>query len=420
MKPGRGKIVAALLAVSLFFAALAVVAIFRKVSILQYTAETVIRNILPEYVSVERVHFDLALGRASLIKFRIANPPGYGSRYLAEIDEISCRYRMKGKTILDGIEIVDPVFRGPALHIERRADGSVNISDMAGVLSGSQGRGKGPRTLSRAREEAQAKGAAAGRAYGAAAMAGKRAVSEIVKLPEEYAVVDGKMVFSDAMAGRGRQPISITGIDADVNLRMNDSYSQITNAGSSGSGYLNGKRDETVRWTVDYVPGAARLKMSNRFEVSNIEMKPFEPYYDRYSPLVFQSGRLSGTMVFDFDQGNIGSTNELRLSELAFSVKSGMENSDFWGTTVPELVKYFTTSTQDVVFDFKIKGDMANPRFLLGPVSKRALTSMVVDKISAALSAAAKASESGQGANESKEEAQARAVAEALKKLLKK
>jgi hypothetical protein len=51
-------------------------------------------------------------------------------------------------------------------------------------------------------------------------------------------------------------------------------------------------------------------------------------------------------------------------------------------TNVASLIKYFTTSTGEVIFDFKIKGDMSNPRFYLGPLSKQAVMSMVIDKVS--------------------------------------
>ena len=67
---------------------------------------------------------------------------------------------------------------------------------------------------------------------------------------------------------------------------------------------------------------------------------------------------------------------------MSFSVKEGAESSQFFETSVPDLIRYFTTTSGDVVFDFKIKGDMNSPRFYLGPISKRALTSMVIDKIS--------------------------------------
>jgi hypothetical protein len=102
-------------------------------------------------------------------------------------------------------------------------------------------------------------------------------------------------------------------------------------------------------------------------------------------------------------------------------VKPGAENAQFWGTTVSALAKYFTVASGDIVFDFKIKGDMASPSFYLGPVSKRALTAMAIDKISDVLAAAAKAQASGQesaGGNKQAEDIEA--IADALKMFMKK
>lgn len=100
---------------------------------------------------------------------------------------------------------------------------------------------------------------------------------------------------------------------------------------------------------------------------------------------MFKAGRFSGSLIFNFDNGMIGSSDELRLSGLKFAVKPGYENAQFWQTTVPDLVKYFTTPYGEVVFDFKIKGDMDDPKFFLGPKSKEALIAMAVDKISDAI-----------------------------------
>ena len=71
--------------------------------------------------------------------------------------------------------------------------------------------------------------------------------------------------------------------------------------------------------------------------------------------------------------------------DLKFSVKEGYENAQIWETTVPDIVKYFTSPYGEIIFDFKIKGDMSDPKFYLGPKSKEAIISMAVDKISAAI-----------------------------------
>jgi hypothetical protein len=153
----------------------------------------------------------------------------------------------------------------------------------------------------------------------------------------------------------------------------------------SGEGSLNGDGSQVVRWQGSMDTQAVELTMSNRLDVSGIDILSIRPYYDKYSPFIFASGNFSGELIFDFNNGNIGSTNVLRLSGVRFAVKNGYENSVFWETTVPELVKYFTTSSGEIVFDFKIKGRISEPKFYLGPISKKALTSMVVDKVSDAI-----------------------------------
>jgi len=394
---------------------------FHRLSIIQYTAETIVRNVLPGYVSIDKISFDIKSSRVTLKGFSIFAPPGFKQKKLIEIAEVACRYRMRGKNILDGIEIVDPVFKRPVLHIERRLDGRLNLSDMSKILSAGQGGGYGdgkPPTVAAARERVKASGAAAGRAVGASAIAGNKKVSDVIRLPESYGVRNGKIVYDDYAAAGGAHVLVFDGIEGDISLRLSNDYARVLRVGSSGQGFLNNDKGEIVKWVIDMDPVAAGLTMSNRLDFYDVQIKPFEPYYDRYSPLIFYRGRFSGTMILDFDNGNIGSTNEVHLSGIAFSVKPGAENAEFWGSTVPDLVKYFRSSSGDIVFDFKIKGEMSGPKFYFGPISKRAITAMAVDKISAALAAASQAP--GQGPPQTKEEAQVRAVTDAVKLFLKK
>lgn len=394
---------------------------FYRISILRYTAETIIRNILPSYMSVDSISFDPGLSRVSLKGLRITNPPGFSSRYLVEVGEMSCRYRLKGKTILDGMELFEPVFKAPAIYIERRSDQRLNLSDMSVLLQkGQAAPAARPATLKAAREDARQKGEAAGRAVSAAAIAGNKKLSDIVKLPEVYDIRNGKIVFNDYGVPGGPQQFVFSGIVGQISLRLNDTYTRVLRVGSTGEGYLNDDKSQSVRWVIDFDPNTPKLTMSNRFNVSGVYIKPFEPYYDRYSPIVFRSGRFSGALVFDFDNGNIGSTNEILLSGISFTVKPGAENRAFWGATVPDLVRYFTTTRGDILFDFKIKGEMGNPQFYFGPISKQALTLMAVDKISGAVAGVSKAASGDQSPPQSKEEAQARAIAEAVKMILKK
>jgi len=184
---------------------------------------------------------------------------------------------------------------------------------------------------------------------------------------------------------QGQHVITFDGMDAVLNLKMNDLYSQVLDVASTGECNVNGHKDQSVKWAINFNPTTPKITMSNRFDLSGVDLITFEPYYDKFSPFEFAKCRVSGFLEFNSDNGNIGSTNELHLSNLVFSVKPGHENIMVFDTDVKDLAKYFTTITGDVVFDFKIKGDTVNPRFYLGPISKQAITAMVVDKVGEAL-----------------------------------
>jgi hypothetical protein len=108
---------------------------------------------------------------------------------------------------------------------------------------------------------------------------------------------------------------------------------------------------------------------------------PFKPYYDRYSPVNVHQGWMSGTLVFDFDNGNIGSTNEIRLYRLKFSKRTGGRVSDFWSVAVSDIVQYLRTARDEVTFDFRIKGDMDSPTIYPGPHVKKAIRAYAFDTI---------------------------------------
>lgn len=360
-----------ILTIIILTAAVSLAAVFiYRYQIIAYSTEKILRSALPDYIKVDGIKFDFNRSKVALEGFKINGPKGYSDAYIAEISEIECGYKMKGKTILDGLQIINPVIKNMVLRVERNPDGVVNLSKMGEVLgAGSIVTPGDPVSTS----------VAAGRAV--AAPKSPKA-SDFIKLPQDFSVKNGKVVFVDRLNMSGAHVITFENIEANIGLKMNDTYSDVLGFSSTGSGNLNGKRDEVIHWDMTFDPKASKLTMSTRFNVSGVNMLPLEPYYDRYSPFSFESGRISGTLVFDFNNGNIGSTNELRISDLKFSIKPGYEDALVFDTAVKDLVKYFTSSSGDVVFDFKIKGDMAAPRFYLGPISKQAVTAMVVDKVS--------------------------------------
>ncbi len=371
----------------IIIAIIAISAFLYRYQILQYTAEKLIRKYLPSYARIDTIKFDFRKGEARIGGFKIINPPGFSDEYLLEIGKITCHYRLRGKALADGFEIADPVLSNIVLNIERLGDGRLNLAAMETVLEkGAQGAPSPASALPAAGKP---------RAIQPRANTGSKILASVVKLPEVFTIRSGKVVFVDRFMPSRPNVITFENIEAKLSLKLDENYSRVLIVSSTGEGGVNGDRQQLVSWAINWNPTTPRLTMANNFEVSGVDILPFRPYYDRYSPFVFKTGRFSGTLIFDFDNGNIGSSNEVRLSDLKFSVKPGYENSQFWETNVPDLVKYFSSPHGEIVFDFKIKGDMDKPNFYLGPKSKAALVSMAVDKISAAIQ---KAQGSGDGA----------------------
>ncbi|MCM8760964.1 MAG: DUF748 domain-containing protein [Candidatus Omnitrophica bacterium] len=389
-----------------------------RYQIIQYSTEAVVRKLLPDYISVDKISFNFKDRKLSLGGLCIKNPPGFHGKYLLEVENLSCGYNMRGRHILDGIEITEPIFRGAVLDIERLADGSINLQKMQQVVEGPAKNSGAVKAQAAVADEKKGRGGGAGAAPLEAT--GKK-IQDVVKLPEKFLARNCKALFTDHMVRPAPYRLTFENIDATLTLNFNSYYTGLLRLSSTGSGDLNGRKNENIKWNIVWDPTTARLTMSNRFDVSGVDIKAFEPYYERYSPFVFNQGKFSGVLIFDFDNGNIGSSNEIRLSRLSFSIKKGQENSQFLEVTVPDLVRYFSSSTGEVIFDFKIKGDMADPKFHLGPISKRAMTAMAVDKVSAVIAEVAKAQQQGSAAPGGESEYdKAKAIVDAFKGLVDK
>ncbi|MCX5679881.1 MAG: DUF748 domain-containing protein [Candidatus Omnitrophica bacterium] len=347
---------------------LAIAAVFiYRYQLISYSAENLIRNALPGYVKISKIKFDFNNKKAFLEGFKLEGPRGFSDSYTVEIAEVSCRYKLKGATILDGLEVFEPILKDMIMHIERLPDGRVNLSEMGGVI------GPGPSSADGSAQSVNSKPPDKSSPEPRAA--------NFIKLPNEFNIKNGKIIFTDRFFVRGSHVITLDNIDAGVNLKVNDAYSQVLDIASTGEGNIDSHKDQIVRWAISFNPNTPRLTMSSRFDVSSVDLITFEPYYDKFSPFEFAKCRVSGILVFNSDNGNIGSTNELHLANLMFSVKPNYENVAMFEINIQDLTKYFTSFTGEVIFDFKIKGDMANPRFFLGPISKQAVAAMVMDKV---------------------------------------
>jgi hypothetical protein len=97
--------------------AIAAAVFFYRYQILQYSAEALIRNLLPPYIKIGHMVFEPDGKEVKLKDFAILNPPGFSDGELMSIKEISCAYRMRGRSLLDGIEIMEPLLRGTAVSM---------------------------------------------------------------------------------------------------------------------------------------------------------------------------------------------------------------------------------------------------------------------------------------------------------------
>lgn len=361
------KILISLLALAIV--SIALIYIYRQ-AIVQHYGEKAIRDNLPGYIKIDKIKFDLGNNVFSIGGLKVLNPPGFLAKYMLAIEEVRCVYRIKGAIIPRGLELVEVSFKKPEVAVERLPDGRVNFVEMGGFINSFPAKSAPALTKEAAAESKPVPGTGAVR------------ISDIIKLPKSFGIKAGRLFLIDSLPYQKPYEITVDSVNGDVSVNFNDYYNAILGVTFDLQGNLNGFPREKLKWVGSLNPTTPKLTMSNRFEVSNLDILNFEPYYDAQSPLIFNRGRFSGTLVFDFDNGNIGSTNEIRLSDVLFYVKEGYEAGQFWDTSVPDLIKYFTSTSGDIVFDFKIKGDMAHPQFYLGPISKRALTSMALDKIS--------------------------------------
>ncbi len=340
-----------------------------RYEIFRYSAQKVILAMLPPYLKADEIRFDLEHNEIEITNAHIANPQGFSDNPVLSVGSIFCTYALKGKNVFGGITVTNLEGRRPVVRIERSRDGRINVFEMKDLMKSGEGRAAG--------RTAAPKGA------GGPIRIGSRKPSELLTLPEVITLSEGNIRFVDYTAGERPRVLTFDRIESRVSLKMNEDFSKVLDLRSTGSGIFHRKQDQTLEWTIAFIPTTPGLTMSNRFKVIRVDILPFQPYFARFSPLVFTSGKFSGNLVIDFDNGSIGSMNTVWLEELGFSVKPGHEDAQFWQTTVPELTKYLSSvapGSGATVFDFKVKGPLSKPSFYLGPITKKALTSMIVDR----------------------------------------
>ncbi|MFH1846038.1 MAG: DUF748 domain-containing protein [Candidatus Omnitrophota bacterium] len=392
---------------------------YYRYEIFQFSGEAIIMKNLPSYVTVEGVKIDLRNGTLHVKGFGLRNPEGYYNKFLARIGNITCKFQRKGQRILDGIEVTEITADAPVINLERRSSGNVNIQEMEKVMSlpvlskkTQNAGGMKKEAIEQTKEqmpeyedvenrdvkpvmpaEISEKTAVQVLAKGEDKTGTTKRKSNvpvvdifrIIKLTDTINIKDGEIIFWDhGLPGKTIYKISIREINADLIIDLSDDFKKVLSVASKGEGTVQADKFQKIKWDISLDPTSSKLTMSNKYEVQDLDITIFEPYYDKYSPVIIGRGTASGNFVFNFDNGDIGSTNTLYLSDLVFAVKRNYSGG-YWGVGIPELVRYLQSSSGEIVFDFKIKGNMENPRFYPGDKVKKALQKFVVEKISSAL-----------------------------------
>jgi hypothetical protein len=348
-----------------------------RFEIFQTSAESLVRKHLPAYVTVKKIFFDLRNNRLEIGGLEIKNPPGYSHRALASVDTVTCLYALKGKTILSGIEVTGIKAARPRINIERRPDKRMNVNEMGRIMEEAS-------SPVPADEGTESQGFPLSKEKKAPENRGK--LSDFIKLTDTIDISNGTVIFLDEAVPSGPCLFTFKDINGDLVIGLNDDYSAVVSVASNGKGFVDGDTSESVKWAVSLDPTQPKLTMASRFEAEGLEITRFKPYYDKYSPVDIQSGYFSGTLIFDFDHGNIGAMNTLVLKHLRFKQRRGGEYGSAWQTDMlPKIVEYLQSAPDEVTFDFKVKGTMERPEFYPGPRVKEALQNAVVGTITDAV-----------------------------------
>jgi len=341
--------------------------------ILQRSIELALKQALPRWVQFDSFSVDILRGVFVASGITVSNVDGFSRERLLEIPGLRCGFVIRNalrRTMT--IEFSDLVFLRPKLTIERNRRGEFNLPGLQErIKSAMRARALPP----------------AGNQPVPGALPGVQAkkLFDHIRPPRTCSLEDAEIDFIDNSFPDAERTFTLEHITSQLTVRFKDDYSGIAQISNQGSGQSGGRPDETIEWDMSLDPSTQGLTMSNRILPRNIDLAPFFPYIEKYIPLSLRSGRCSGAIVFDFDNGQIGSTNELELSNLAFSIKPGFDEYNFGGVSVSDIARYLVAGREKVIFDFKIKGRPDNLRFFVGPVIKQALTAMVINKVADAL-----------------------------------
>ena len=360
------KIISLILVIVLVFSGVYVY--LNRVSLFKQSVDKLIEDLLPAYIKIKDINFDFKNHTISVEDFKIINPPGFKHEYLIEAPLIRCDYsQVDQANILKGLTLGNIKLIEPVLYIDRREDSRINVQEMDKIFSKKKITEKNPLMTKL-------------NTLFSYILSPIKNIDQLLDIDPSFDINGGLFLFYDGLIEDG-YITTIDNIRASVTLDLKKGYKGVDFVKTKGSGEINSFPNQHIDWDTGYDPTRGKLTMNNTFNIRDLDFIHFAPYYDKFSPFLFTKGRASGELVLNFDNGDIGSTNELRLSNLTFTQNKERSFNQYWPTGGEDLYKYFLSAGGEVVFDFKIKGTMENPKFYLGSKTKRALARMVFSKI---------------------------------------
>jgi hypothetical protein len=370
--------------VSAILAAGAVIFVFRF-DIIRSAIQNAVYEGLPPYIKVSDVDIDVAGGRLDLEGIRIIGPGGGGFEDLCKVPRLTFIFSVKGGLIPREITVTEIMADSPEVFIEIGRRGETNLQGFSQKFIEASGEEKNLMKKDGGEGGTQHKKNFLRRTgeWVISNIKGRLMPDGPVALFDITDTVDVRSATVLVRDNRFTEPVvnTMERIHGSLRFIFDDAYTELLEAETRGEGAVNGYPDQILKWESKLQSFSPSLTMSNSFTLSNINIVPFKPYYDRYLPIEIQKCRVSGECIVNFEEGRIGSQNVLELSGLLYSRKSKSQASQHWKDSVDYIIKYFQNSSSNVVFDFKVKGSIEDPQLLLGPRVKRGLQDLAISTV---------------------------------------
>jgi len=200
---------------------------------------------------------------------------------------------------------------------------------------------------------------------------------------EKITIQDSFILFEDDFVPKGPFAITLKGFNLDFSSkRRPDVPDSISVTCGLSFGIPNPQyRDGRVVFSASMAVYPGRTDMNTTLDTSNVDLMQFLPYFESYTPFSFREGLFSSHTTFEMHNNMISSPTTMVFHKLSLLVGPGMENAQFFTTSVNKLVPYLTSGSGEIVFDFIINGPVQSPQANLGPRVKQAVGMAAMEEL---------------------------------------